>query len=1423
MPAWLIALLSMKVLLLAGLEKSVLYPHNGSQLEMDLVNVAVPTLPRIPCDVHPVFVDLPVVTCQTRSLLSEAHEGLYSLEIRSGEQLLSNRCPGSLDGCTFKVRSEDTGMCLTGEVVHVYGWIITDQLETFDPDVDYIDRSTVHKDAWLISAKQDLFLYQTYAGNRGLLFEVGDAAEDVELTEATPGYRWQVVPNASSPSGFWSKEGQPFRARLSGFFVAPETNNYTFWIQADSPASLHFSFSEDPRTKVEMASVGVGTVDWFDSWEQKGNEGSWQQKTTKLELRGGAKYYLEAEQHGIAPRRGMRIGVQIHNTWLNPDVVNTYLLEKQQIRAQAQRLPEIQAERFLLIACTHPVLFHGYARFSCLFELYTGLKGSSSDAVLTSSTEPFCGRFSLGQVRHLILNPSADKNGYQLNQYPYLCSAYRGRINGTLAMTVSILFDFENITKNSTCDWSLTEPLPESWQFACINLWDTCVRCSEDLQSSPANTPLLVHRIDILATAPEAGLLYLDEIILADTNVTDVPVHMSSRQLQKLLQDNADESTSGYLNVSDFTVTKELNSCYEHVWTLSWTTQIGDLPNFISVVVQVNDIPAHCSGSCSFQYLQESTPSVDYVWYSPGCDVNLLVYFTGTGFPRDSQSLQVTVNKTSCEVIFSNETSVVCEMDLLPVGVYQVLMLVNPSGLAVNGSGEGLFLLVKPRLVAVEPATAAEIGGLWVTIQGSSLEGVSLVLFGTQSCAIEVIRSNSQQIQCKIPPRGNDGYTVNVTVISGDHSTVLPRAFSYVSSLNPVIVSLSRNRSNLAGGEILFLGMAQLVNYTGLDVLVRVQDTSAQVLTQTAWGLEVVLPPMLAGIHMISVFINGVNIHSQGVDLHIQYLTEVLSVEPRSGSLLGGTVLSLSGVGLGRDPALIWVLVGSQPCGMVNLTDVNAWCETPPAVLPPGADVLTVPASVEIWVGNTSFLHGASLVGKGFTFMYEAATTPVVTAMWGELTNNSLGFYVQGKNLSDSVILLGTLKCDLEVQSFVDNVSLSGCSFPLCSLEAGIYSLQVLHKWMGFANMSAVPQKFELSPRIMAIFPTHGSVCGGTVLTVKGVVAFSPRRRSVHVDLSGPFACVILSLGVHTVLCQTKLVGDHFPEMSFALNVTVLVNGLASKCEGNCTLFMQEETTPVVDALTTSINGSLTTLLMRGQRLGTTDAEPTVFVDDHLHCSTSFFNTSHIACQMSDLIPGLHYLSVVHTSNGYACLDHVYRSFFIVPQVFDYFPKVFSIHGGSLLTIKGTALRGWNATSVYIGQKTCVSVNISSELIQCIIPAGNGSVALEIELDGALYHIGLVGYSSVFTPELLSVSQRHDILTFTVAQISGPANVDIFIGMSPCAGVSGNSTVLQCMVPLLPSGEYPVTGYDHNRGWASSALILELRAHVMSVTANFGK
>ncbi|XP_007934471.1 fibrocystin [Orycteropus afer afer] len=1691
-----------------GLELELLYPSSGSQLEINLVNVVVPELPTIPCDISPVFLDLPVVVCQTRSLLLEAHEGLYYLDVHSGDQVVNSLSPGPCDGCTFKFSKAQTPVIyqvnppsgVPGKLLHVYGWIITGRLETFDFDAEYIDsplileaqgdqwftpcslvnrqtasrysiqedhglgtlkcrvegnyigsqnvsfsvfnkgKSIVHKDAWMISAKQELFLYQTYseilsvfpetgslggrtdititgdffdnpaqvtiagipcdithvspkkmecttrspgkgtrltapqAGNRGLLFEVGDAAEGLDLTEATSGYRWQIVPNASSPSGFWSKEGKPFRGKANILLMPTEDTKFALWAYKRAKA----------EQQMEVASIRVGTADWFDSWEENGNEETWHRKSPKLELLGGVKYYLEAEHHGIGPSRGLRIGVQIHNTWLNPNVVNTYLREKHQIRVCAQRLPEIQMlnvsgrGNFFLTwdnTSSQPISTNATAHqiqtsieellaVKCKLEPLSasillrlgfeqGLQGFSSDGELTSVTEPFCGRFSLRQPGQLVLTPPAGQKGYRLDQYAHLCFAYKGYINDILKMNLTFTIDFQSIVKNITCDWSPMETRPESWLFTCADLWETCMHPSGYLQPLLVNTSVLVHRIVLLPQAQEMGSFYVDEIIITDTNLTvyqadsgtarpggnlveslsvlgsppvynvtfwstgcgtelplitasslqdegtdegselvqvttqrlqraspplggrfriqlsntvisGIPVHISADHLRKLLQNSTDDVTSRYLNVSDLTVKEDQISCYEHVWTLSWSTQIGDLPIFIrvsdenltgvssavttrvlydggvflgpifgdmlvttnqrtQVVVRVNDIPAHCSGSCSFQYLQGSTPQVHSAWYSLDNDINMLVYITGTGFSGDSQAFQITVNKTSCEVIFSNLTFVVCQMGMLSLGAHRILMLVRPSGLAINTSGGGLFLHVEPLLDTVEPSRASEIGGLWATIHGSGLEGVSLVLFGSQSCAINVNTSNSQRIQCQVPPKVKDESVVNVTVIRGDHSAVLPAAFTYTASLNPTIVSLSRNRSSLAGGETLFIGMVLLENYTELEVKVHIQDSWAPLHVHTAQGLEVVLPPLPAGLHRISVSINGVSIHSQGIDLHIQYLTEVFAIEPCCGSLLGGTILSISGIGFSQDPALVWVLVGNQSCDIINLTETNIWCETLPAPLLPGTDILAIPASVQIWIGNVSFPSRPSpgLMEKDFTFMYEAAATPVVTTLKAEIMNSSLQLYVEGNNIANSAILLGSLHCDLGAQSFRSNMSLLGCSFPLRDLEAGIYSLQVCQKQMGFANMSAVPQQLVVPPQITAILPTQGSACGGTVLTVKGL-ALSSRRRSVQVGLSSPFTCTVLGLSDQTVLCQVNLQGDPWPGASFVLNVTVLVNGLTSECHGNCTFFMHEETTPTVDTLTTNINGSLTAVLIKGQRFGTTAHELLVFVDNHIACNVTFFNASQVACQIGDLTPGLHYLSVFHKRNGYACLRNVSRHFYIFPQVFQYFPKTFSLHGGSLLTMEGIALRGQNTTSVYIGQQACLSLNISAELIQCIVPAGNGSVALEIEVDGHLYHVGVIGYSKDFTPELLSVSQTGDVLTFVVAQITGAEHIDIFIGMSPCVGVSGNHTIVQCSVPSLPAGEYRIRGYDCMRGWASSVLVFTPRVTITAVTENFG-
>lgn len=100
---------------------------------------------------------------------------------------------------------------------------------------------------------------------------------------------------------------------------------------------------------------------------------------------------------------------------------------------------------------------------------------------------------------------------------------------------------------------------------------------------------------------------------------------------------------------------------------------------------------------------------VDYILSDGGSQATVVI--RGAGFTEEKPALQVEVNDTTCHVIRSNRTEVVCQMERLPVGVYQLTLLVRPYGFALNGStGEGVFLRVEPKLVAIEPPTASEIG-----------------------------------------------------------------------------------------------------------------------------------------------------------------------------------------------------------------------------------------------------------------------------------------------------------------------------------------------------------------------------------------------------------------------------------------------------------------------------------------------------------------------------------------------------------------------------------------------------------------------------------------------------------------------------------------------------------------------------------------
>ncbi|NXR53878.1 PKHD1 protein, partial [Hippolais icterina] len=1526
-------------------------------------------------------------------------------------------------------------------------------------------KAAVHKGAWLISAKQELFLYQTHPeifsvfpaggslaggtdltvtgdffeepvqvtaagvpckvkhvspreircttepvgegrrlgapqpGNRGLLFEVWDDASD--LTEAGPGYRWQFVPNASSPVRFLSGAKKSFSSRLRGFFVAPQTNNYTFWIQADGQASLYLSLSQDPKKKVRIASLPAGNSEWSENWVKNWSE-LWQPKSQKFELTAGSRYYLEALHHAKTPSRGMRVGVQIHNTWLDPHVVNNYYTERHEIRARALHLPNVQMltvsgtgyfsisqnntlrmiptnatahqvqaaiDELLSVGCeTEPtsakIIFH------CGFEK-EDLKNIITRGHTVSGAEPFCGRFSIHRPSQLVKTSPSTLPRYDLTKYTQVCFAHKGHMSNIFHLSVS----YTNISscpvrRNLTCQWDFNETDSESWTFTCTNLWKRCVDLSVPLQDLPADSPIFVHQIDLQSPVlqketPES--FYIDELLIADravivsqrdpkppqpggriieavsvvgspptynvswrvsgcggslpllslrgavlgegskeyghlyvstedvrvslsiqrlqksspplggtfhlhlgnTVIPDVSVHISAHQLRRLLQDNVDNFTAPFFNTSDFTVTRDSSSCYESVWTLTWEKTAGDLPNVISVsaenltglkptvstrvvydggvfigpifgdmlatlhnqtqvVVMVNEVPANCSGSCSFQFSRELTPIVRDVEYSSGEGPQATVALRGAGFGEEQPGLRVEVNSRSCHVTAQNQTLVVCQLPRLLVGTYPVTLLVAPHGFALRAtSGRGIFLTVQPALGAVEPPSTSEIGGLGVTLRGTNLEGVNAVLFGSQPCPVLEEGRNSTRIQCQVPSRGTEDAAVPVTLISGyqNSTTTVTNLFHYDPSLNPALVSLSRNRSGIAGGDELHIGISQFASYQGSDVKVQIGDSWPQIQVQTEHGVNVTLPALPAGWYNISVLINGIALASNRVEPLIQYLSEILSIQPCCGSLLGGTLLTISGMGFSQNPALVSVSMDNQTCTVTHLEDETIWCLTPPAVNLSNEDSRDISVRVNVAISSGS-LQQALFANRTTTFNYQRALTPLVTAVETEITAGSLLLSVQGINITGSMAKLGHSECQLEFQCGNQSAMSCQCSLPLNSLEPGTFPIQVIQRQLGYAQVTARQQALTITPQITSIFPSQGSICGGMLLTISGI-ALKSRRNLVQVSLESNYSCEIQESDIDSISCVV-LPGAHplHPQWlavaSRALRVTVVVNGVRSMCLGDCTLHLHEHWTPLVHLVTWKNNGTFTYMTIKGQRLAWQGDSPVVHVDNSTACRVTFWNETIIRCQTACLVPGEHSISISSRKSGRACFRGTSSILTVLPWVYQFYPRNFSTSGGGLLSLAGLALKGTRMTSVLINHHPCLILSITCVFIQCTVPPGKGTRALSLKVDGHSYYLGTISYSEEFTPAFLSLVSTGLLLALTVSHITEMDIIHVFIGDFPCSNITITRSKLQCTAPLLPVGEYPVQGLDIPRGWASSNLTFTSNLTVTAALHNWG-
>ncbi|KAM9340526.1 fibrocystin-L-like [Symphorus nematophorus] len=221
-----------------------------------------------------------------------------------------------------------------------------------------------------------------------------------------------------------------------------------------------------------------------------------------------------------------------------------------------------------------------------------------------------------------------------------------------------------------------------------------------------------------------------------------------------------------------------------------------------------------------------------------------------------------------------------------------------------------------------------------------------------------------------------------------------------------------------------------------------------------------------------------------GSMFHFTYQLIVSSFSPLSGSVAGGTLLTVSGFGFSRNTT---VTVGSEQCTVVRASDTELKCRTPAGTA--GSQSITVMVGNMSQTASTSFTYDNNLTPQ------ISGMNPHTTTVFGHRVLTIQGLNLGGKD-NDSMVLVGGKEC-VTVQWTGTNIT---CRLPV--LPPGLYKVDVQVGNNGYPQRSGVNATIEYILEIYSISPRVGSLLGGTRLTVSGS-GFSNNTSDNKVSIGG--------------------------------------------------------------------------------------------------------------------------------------------------------------------------------------------------------------------------------------------------------------------------------------------------------------------------------
>ncbi|XP_016299954.1 fibrocystin-L-like [Sinocyclocheilus anshuiensis] len=326
--------------------------------------------------------------------------------------------------------------------------------------------------------------------------------------------------------------------------------------------------------------------------------------------------------------------------------------------------------------------------------------------------------------------------------------------------------------------------------------------------------------------------------------------------------------------------------------------------------------------------------------------------------------------------------------------------------------------------------------------------------------------------------------------------------FTWSPSKTPTVTGISPTQGSSGLGTVLTITVS---GFDGGNVTVKTGDVECSVLQVTNSSITCQVGPVSAGVQPVSLSFSvlGNAQYQNDNSFNFTHLLGVTSINPTTGSVAGGTILTVSGYGFSNDTT---VTIGTQPCNVIEVELSQLRC-----IVPAGSEgeqrvTLTMAEMTE--VSNGFFTYSNNLTTS------ITSVSPQTTTVFGHRILTILGtnFEVQSNGSS---VLIGEAECEL-LQWTNENIT---CLLP--TLPPAEYNVHVRVRNQGYPLTSAgVKTTIEYVLEVTGVSPSLGSLYGGTTITISGS-GFSPVAADNNVTL-GDRQCRVTATSDHHLECVTQ-------------------------------------------------------------------------------------------------------------------------------------------------------------------------------------------------------------------------------------------------------------------------------------------------------------